>query len=143
MSEHDRLDHLPADFSEVPRYPVWNEPSTGTLEQRARAYLDINCAHCHSIAGKANTSALFLNYNHPLNINYGLCKPPIAAGRGAGGVLFDVVPGQPEKSILMNRLSSTKAAVKMPELAKGMVHKEGVALIEEWIRSLPGECPEE
>jgi uncharacterized repeat protein (TIGR03806 family) len=136
-----RLENLPTDDKAIPRYPVWNKPETGSLEDRAKTYLDINCAHCHNVAGKANTSGLFLNLGQEANINAGFCKPPIAAGRGAGGTLFDIVPGKPEESILIGRLSSTKAAVKMPELAKGMVHSEGVALITEWIKSMKGSCP--
>jgi parallel beta-helix repeat protein len=135
-----RLKGLPSDFYNVPRYPVWNKPETGSLEERARTYLDINCAHCHSLPGKANTSALFLNIDRPMDINYGICKPPIAAGRGAGGTLFDIVPGSAEESILITRMNSTKAAIKMPEVGKSMVHAEGVDLISEWINSMPGQC---
>ena len=142
MAEQGRLKQLPEDFTQVPRYPVWNDPTTGSLEARARTYLDINCAHCHRIEGKANTSALFLNMQHPLNINAGICKPPVAAGRGSGGVLLDIVPGKPDDSILMNRLRSNKAAIKMPEIAKTMVHAEGQELIAAWIKSLPGHCQE-
>lgn len=137
-----RLTGLPDDFSKVERYAVWDDPKTGSLEDRARVYLDINCAHCHSIAGKGNTSALFLNINRPIDINYGICKPPIAAGRGAGGTLFDIVPGRADLSILVTRLSSTKAAVKMPEVGKSKTHTEGVALVSQWINSLDGQCSE-
>lgn len=136
------LSEAPATAQQMTRYPIWNKPSSGSLAQRARAYLDINCAHCHSLSGKANTSGLFLNFAQPLNITYGLCKPPIAAGRGAGGTLFDIVPGKPQDSILVSRMASTKAAIKMPELAKSMAHKEGVELVSQWIRSLEGECQE-
>ena len=34
-----------ADIGIVPKMPVWNEEQTGTLNARARAYPDINCAH--------------------------------------------------------------------------------------------------
>ncbi len=134
------LSELPSDG--IPRYAAYNDPSSGTINERARAYLDINCAHCHSYTGKASTSALFLNIEHPEDINFGICKPPIAAGRGAGGTLFDIFPGKPEKSILVDRLNSTKAAIKMPEVAKGLVHTEGVEVIREWIKQMPGTCEE-
>jgi parallel beta-helix repeat protein len=142
LAQAGRLSSLPDIMSDIPRYPVWNDPTSGSLAARARTYLDINCAHCHNPAGKANTSALFLNLSQAAGINSGLCKPPIAAGRGTGGTLFDIVPGQPEKSLLVDRLKSTKAAVKMPEISKTMVHKEGVALVSEWIKSLQGACKE-
>jgi len=137
-----RLSGAPEDLKSIPRYPIWNDAASGTLADRALTYLDINCAHCHNPAGKANTSALFLQIGQAAGINSGLCKPPIAAGRGTGGTLFDIVPGQPEKSLLVDRMNSTKAAVKMPEIAKTMVHSEGVSLVSEWIRTLPGTCQE-
>lgn len=140
LSNAGVLAGLPSDNTSVHKFPAYNDPSSGSLADRAKTYLDINCAHCHSVVGKASTSGLYLNMGHPEDVNFGFCKPPIAAGRGAGGTLFDIVPGKPEKSLLVERLASTKAAIKMPELAKGMVHAEGVALISEWIRSLPGEC---
>lgn len=34
-----------ADKGTVPKMPEWNEEQTGTLNARARAYPDINCAH--------------------------------------------------------------------------------------------------
>src|SRR5262249_6384791 len=40
----------------APRLPVWNDPSTGNVEERAMAWLESNCAHCHNPAGPARTS---------------------------------------------------------------------------------------
>ena len=42
---------------DAPRLAVWNDPATGTLDERARAWLEINCAHCHNPAGPAATRA--------------------------------------------------------------------------------------
>jgi len=53
------LDGLPASAS-VPRNADWQDP-TQPLERRARAYLDINCGHCHNPKGPANTSGLTLD----------------------------------------------------------------------------------
>ncbi len=133
---------LPGDPKNIPKFAAWNDPNSGTLAERAKTYLDINCAHCHSVTGKASTSGLYLNLGQPQDVNFGFCKPPIAAGRGAGGTLFDIVPGKPKESILIGRMDSIKAAVKMPELSKGMVHAEGVELVSQWIQSLPGTCKE-
>jgi parallel beta-helix repeat protein len=140
LSNAGALTGLPSDETTVPKFATWNDPNSGSLSDRAKAYLDINCAHCHSVVGKASTSGLYLNLGRPEDVNFGFCKPPVAAGRGAGATRFDIVPGKPEESILVHRLASTKAAVKMPELAKGLVHAEGVELISAWIQSLPGEC---
>jgi mono/diheme cytochrome c family protein len=141
MREQNMLIGLPSNTDSIGKVPVWNEPATGSLDERARAYLDMNCAHCHSPAGKAAASGLFLNRDLPLSVTTGLCKPPVAAGRGAGGFLLDIVPGRPEDSILLHRLNQTDGASKMPQLGKSVVHDEGVELIRAWIQSIPGECP--
>ncbi|MEE2525787.1 SO2930 family diheme c-type cytochrome [Hyphobacterium sp. HN65] len=123
----------------APRAAVWNNPDI-PLDQRARAYLDINCAHCHNPVGPADTSGLHLNFDAPVSPNLGLCKPPIAAGPGSGGLRFDIVPGNPEDSIFIYRMASTRGDVMMPELGRSLTHHEGVALISEWIAGLEGGC---
>lgn len=126
------LENLPA--SSLPKLAVWNDPSTGTLSDRARAYLDANCAHCHSRRGPASTSGLFLDVFEKNASHLGVNKPPVAAGRGAGDLQFDIVPGQPDKSIMVFRMKTNDPAIAMPEIGREQVHREGVALIEEWIR---------
>jgi len=128
------LDGLP-ELSALPRGVVWDDPSTGTLNDRARAYLDANCAHCHAKDAPANTSGLFLGVYEKDPSRLGVNKSPVAAGRGAGNLDFDVVPGQPEKSILVFRMRTNDLGIAMPEIGREQVHKEGVALIEEWIRN--------
>jgi uncharacterized repeat protein (TIGR03806 family) len=87
-----------------------------SLDERARAYLDINCAHCHNPAGAADTTGLFLDVTTTLGTQYGVCKSPVAAGKGSGGRLFDIVPGEPDQSIVVYRMSSTDPASMMPEI---------------------------
>ena len=123
-----------------PRAPVATDPSTGTLDQRARAWLDINCGHCHNPGGAARTSGLDLDVAQTDPAKYGLCKPPVAAGRGAGNLQYDLVPGQPDASIIVFRISSTEPEIKMPELGRNLVDDGGVALIREWIAAMPGSC---
>jgi uncharacterized repeat protein (TIGR03806 family) len=125
----------------APALPVWNDPSTGTTEQRARAYLQANCAFCHSPGGEARTTGLVLEYSETDPAKYGVCKPPVAAGKAAGNDQYDVVPGHPEKSILIRRVTSTEPGVAMPELGRSLEHVEGVALLTAWVLGLPGSCP--
>lgn len=136
-SEQGYLAGAPEDAGDAPRMPVWNDPSTGGLGERARAWLDVNCVHCHNPLGPANTTGLDLTYTQLDETKIGFMKPPVAAGLGAGDRLFDIVPGYPDESILMYRLESTEPGVMMPELPRRLVDEEGVALIREWIESLP------
>jgi len=122
----------PADAPSVPKI----DDLTASLDRRARAYLDINCAHCHRLEGPASTSGLFLTYGETRKPAWGYKKRPVAAGRGSGGLDYDIAPGDPEKSILIYRLNSVDPGVMMPELGRTTIHEEGVALLREWIRSL-------
>lgn len=123
------------------REPVrWDDVETFTLEQRARAYLDANCAHCHNPKGPADTSGLHLGLDEPLDRHTGLCKPPVAVGRGSGHRPYDITPGRPAESIMVYRMRHNDPAIAMPELGRSIVHEEGAALVEAWIASLPGHC---
>ena len=61
----------------------------------------------------------------------------MAAGRGAGGRAYDVVPGQPDDSILVHRLEAAEPAVAMPSLGRTTVDEAGVRLVRAWIEGLP------
>lgn len=121
----------------MPALPV---TTLDSLQDRARAYLDANCAHCHNPAGAADTSALHLNIDAPLDRKFGICKTPVAVGRGSGDLNYDIYPGKPEESIMVFRMTHTDPAIAMPELGRSLVHDEGVALVGEWIATLAGEC---
>lgn len=124
------------DPADAPRLAVWDDPSTGTLDQRARAWLEINCAHCHNPGGHARNAGLDLMASQTMPYQYGIFKAPVAAGRGSGGLRYDIVPGKPEESVLVFRMGSTDPEVMMPELGKRLVHEEGLALIREWIAEM-------
>ena len=130
------LDAIPENLSDCPKAPDWNNPHDGTVEERARAYLDINCAHCHNALGPANTSGLLLDIHDRDLTRLGVYKSPVSAGRGSGNNLYDVVPGKPEESITVFRMKSLDPGVMMPEMGRKMVHEEGVKAVEEWIRQL-------
>ena len=136
-SEAGILKDLP-DLADVPSVPSWTDPHSGTLEERARAYLDINCAHCHNPDGPANTSGLYLDVHTEDPAKLGIRKSPIAAGRGSGGRKYDIDPGNPNASILVYRMESEDPGVMMPELSRKLLHQEGIDLIREWIAGMPG-----
>ncbi len=126
----------------VPRNADWRDDKAGTVAE-ARAYLDINCSHCHNATGAARTSGLSLDAKTVDPRVLGMCKPPVAAGRGTGDRSFDVVPGHPDRSILPYRLASTDPGIMMPELGRNLEHKEGVALVIKYITMLKGACDED
>lgn len=128
------------ELTEVPRAPAAFDPDSGTLEQRARAYLDINCAHCHRPNGLASSTGLFLTSTNTDPMRMGICKSPIAAGNGSNQDGFDIEPGHPERSLLLLRLRSTDPAMRMPEVGRNLADPRGVALVEAWISQLSGAC---
>ncbi len=138
LAAHHMLTDLPSDSS-MPRNAVWDDESA-TLDTRARAYLDINCSHCHSPVGPADTSGLYLEPDTPEGPQLGLCKLPIAAGRGTGNRPYDIVPGEPDRSIFIYRMNSVTPDVMMPEIGRSTIHTEGVELIRAWIETLEGDC---
>lgn len=129
------LQGLP-DLPAVPTVPVWDDSSTGTLNERARIYLDVNCGNCHNPSGFASYTALFLNLEEERDFNLGIFKMPVAFG--ARELKYDIVPGEPDSSITLFRMESVEPEIRMPELGRTLVHVEGVALIREWIENL--EC---
>jgi uncharacterized repeat protein (TIGR03806 family) len=119
----------------APRLPRWDD-AAAPLAARARAYLDVNCAHCHNPAGAASNSGLFLEYERAPGMATGLHKRAVAAGRGGGGLDNDIEPGAPDRSILLYRMRSTDPGIAMPELGRATVHSEAVTLMEQWIAAM-------
>jgi uncharacterized repeat protein (TIGR03806 family) len=109
------------------------DDTTHDLEDRARSYLDSNCANCHRPGG---TVAYFdARYDTPL------AKQNLIGGR----VLIDqrvdnphiIAPNDIWRSILYMRADTTEA-FKMPPLARNMIDEPGMKLLRQWIESMPG-----
>ena len=128
------LTGAPAD---VDTWPTMDWRAAGISDEgAARAYLDANCGYCHRAEGPASTSGLLLSWDTPTGPLTGVLKSPVAAGKGSGGHKYDVEPGHPERSILVYRLESTDAAVRMPEVGRTVVDEEGVAVVKAWVEGL-------
>ncbi|HYM85672.1 MAG TPA: SO2930 family diheme c-type cytochrome [Pseudoxanthomonas sp.] len=125
---------------QAPRNADWQDAAHAKLEDRARAYLDVNCGHCHSPTGPAITSGMWLDTSITDRLKLGFCKQPVAAGKGTGNRLYDIAPGHADDSVLMFRMDSDDPSVMMPELGRSVVHREGVRLIGEWIDAQQGTC---
>lgn len=130
------LTGAPDDPAQAPKLVAWDDETSGTVEERARAWLEINCAHCHSSTGPARNSGLYLLSSVTDPYKLGVYKTPVAAGRGSGGHKYDIIPGKPDESILLFRLESTHPGMVMPEFGRTLVHEEANALIRQWIQEM-------
>ena len=84
--------------------------SNYSIEDQARAYMEINCAHCHNPTGRAKGTKLYLSYSLPLYQT---------------NILRD------QKRIL--RKTGNRS---MPKIGTTIIHTEGVELIRAYIASL-------
>ena len=116
----------------------WTDASK-PLETRVRSYLDVNCAHCHRPENweHAGLNLQFSETTNPANL--GVCVEPVDFV--AGSQTHIVYKGNVGLSLMPFRMSSNVQSEMMPVVGRTVVHEEGVALIEEWINSLEGECP--
>jgi uncharacterized repeat protein (TIGR03806 family) len=106
---------------------------TRTLEDRARSYLDANCAHCHRPHG---TVAYFdARYDAPLS-QQNLINGPVLIDERIDQPRI-IAPNDIWRSILFMRVDTTES-FKMPPLARNTVDEAGMKLLREWIASLPG-----
>lgn len=136
MGEVDRA----RDFSELDP-TSYDQLEWPELDEAARDYLDINCAHCHNPDGANGISSqLFLNHDNEDDFHLGVCKQPGSAGKGNGGLTYDIVPGEPEQSILWYRMDTEEVGAMMPLLGRSLNHTRGTDLIYAWIAAL--ELPE-
>jgi uncharacterized repeat protein (TIGR03806 family) len=114
----NQLDHLQAtnlmasvDASTVSTIPDYKDESL-PLEDRARAYMDMNCAHCHNPGGWKEAS----NRDFDFRFETSLSDSHIA-----------------EKKDKIKRVLENG---EMPYLGVTVLHEEGVALVVEYLDSL-------
>jgi uncharacterized repeat protein (TIGR03806 family) len=110
--------------------------SSKPINDRARAYLDINCGHCHAPEGSASNSGLYLHLLETREKQLGVYKGPVATGRGSGGLDYSIVPRHPDESILLYRMISDAPDIMMPESGRSVMHKEAVDIIYQWIEEM-------
>jgi uncharacterized repeat protein (TIGR03806 family) len=121
-----------ADLAKVPTLAAADD-ATRSVQDRARSYLDANCAQCHRPGG---TVAYFdARYDTPLEkqelidgpvlINQGIDKPRV------------ISPHDVWRSIIYMRVN-TVDDIKMPPIARETIDQKGVGLLQDWITSLPG-----
>lgn len=130
--------------TKIERAPAFNKPgdagfpagSDADIEARTRAYLEVNCEHCHNSHGFAASTGFYLDSLRPVDLSYGICKKPTATGtEGRGGRTYDIHPANVADSVLAFRTGpeATLPAARMPPIARSVVHVEGHDLIQQWI----------
>ncbi len=124
---------LPENLAVIDTAPNWRDESVN-IEQRAKAYLDINCAHCHTDGGAGALSGLRMEYwRKEIDYLHGVCNG--SQGWRVGG--FDIWPGRAEISHIPMRMGLTAAKDRMPPIGRSLVENEAIALISEWINTMP------
>ena len=115
-----------------------NDPAA-SLEQRTRAWLHLNCAHCHRQNGGGTGS--FVLEDHISLEEMKLVDMP--ANQGDFGLTDTklVVSGDPSRSVLLYRLMKSGHG-RMPQFGTNVVDDRGVLLLYDWIKSL-GESPKD
>lgn len=116
----------------------WDD-MTASLTDRVRAYVDMNCAHCHAQGSHCDYRPMRFAWSETVDpVNLGVCVTP---EEDVLPVLTHIVSaGVPERSMMHHRLASTDENVRMPLLGRTLVHEEGLALITAWIESLEPAC---
>ena len=116
------------------RYPrLYNLTNTAAApELRVRSYLDANCSQCHRPGG---AGAFFdARFDTPLK-KQGLINGPVANLLNIAGAKV-IATGDTNKSILYHRISIL-GENQMPPLGRNLVDEKAVALVGQWINSLP------
>lgn len=107
--------------------------SQASLEDRARAYLDTNCAQCHRGTGGA-LGTWDARAALPLS-QAGLIDGALVNHFGDASMKV-IAPGHPERSMVLRRLTGEGGVNRMPPLGSNVVDEAGLGLLRQWVASL-------
>lgn len=129
----DGASRLPKAPEDLPRFPRIADARI-PLEDRARTYLAVNCAHCHVSDGGGN-SAMNMTVGLKLSETRLVDEPPQHGTFGAKDARI-IAPSKPGRSVLVTRMA-LRIPGQMPPLGSLRADIDGVRLLTEWISSLP------
>ncbi len=107
--------------------------SNASLEQRARSYLDANCAQCHR-PGSGLLASFDARYDTPL-AGQGLINGTVTNTLGISDAAL-VRPGDTALSILHHRVNTSDVTIRMPPLGRYTIDAIGQGLLADWINDL-------
>jgi putative heme-binding domain-containing protein len=102
------------------------------LNDRARSYLAVNCAHCHRFGG-GGAAKILLMHELPLSETKLDVRPSLGMFELTDPYL--VAGGDPSRSALLFRVSKLGQG-RMPHVGSDAVDEAGVRLLRRWIASL-------
>jgi hypothetical protein len=120
------------EFAKLPRLASLDDTSA-SHDLRVRSYLDVNCSACHRPGGPSR-GFFDARITTPLADQKLIHGPLMAGDLGIAGAQL-IVPGQPEKSILLQRVRRDDA-FRMPQINLNHEPQPILPVLEEWIRSL-------
>jgi len=94
--------------------PDWTDDATYDILERGRAYIDVNCAHCHQPGGAVTNFNLDFRFETPFD------DTGIYANRGE----------------IEARVQSTAPVYRMPQLGRTIVHEEAVVMLLEYLEAI-------
>ncbi|WP_405383482.1 Ig-like domain-containing protein [Maribacter sp. LLG6340-A2] len=117
-------------------YKAMNDP-LATLDEKARSYMDLNCAYCHRPGGTGDRAQFDLRLFNSL-AQTGLFDAGTNSPIGIPGERI-FVPGSADESILYHRTNSSDPSIMMPPISKNRVDAKAVQLIRDWINQMDPE----
>jgi uncharacterized repeat protein (TIGR03806 family) len=116
--------------------PAMPDPygTSGTLEQRARAYLHTNCSQCHRPGGPTNVD-MDLRYTTSLANTHACDVAPVNALGIANARRIAIGSNAAGRSLVIHRMALTDSD-SMPPFQPRQVDAAGVQLLGDWVSSL-------
>jgi uncharacterized repeat protein (TIGR03806 family) len=112
---------------------------TADLDQRARAYLDVNCSHCHQF-NAGGSATILLSATVPLDETRTLDVRPAQGSFGISDGRI-IAPGDPLGSVLFYRIAKLGGG-RMPRIGSQEIDIQGTRLIYQWIHQRTGTAKE-